>query len=615
MSGYEASIHKVQRVLDAPWRERSLAFANAFDAPMTLVTGRSESGAVRKFVALCDEEIAPLVTKLRAPPSIHRSPFRVSDVQIKTYSISIAEICEERDPRSGNVQEGLENELLSHLLDRFSHLKGMDVSAAETWVWIEQKPYPIVAGKLHYLCQKYSRFTSEGDEWVALPLQDSDCIPHQVSHGELNLPARLALTLASGFMRAFDTSEGFIGPDDFVWVKALPTSVRARASFEGIRETDLEDLSYNLHEVKVHTSSEPGSLDCSIASPRITGTYAYGPGSQKGSLVRITPQGQSLVPGSSKSVRNSDHMIALIASDGSTLNGPWHISKDGVSTKGPALEEIECPWWGFAVRKRMDARDDLDDQWCAVLRSTCDFASLTFSQSPQLGPQLKSLIAPIKHMETGALLWGAICPKTGRELIPFEFVAYEDVTFQSDCLIFTDTQDLHHVFDENGTLAFDPCKTFEIPETVRASKHPAFGTRKTDEERRDAYLRHDLPWVFETLKAQAKFGDLNPYAPTLAGYKGRLTDGRKDAQSAGLWRAFVEIVRDGEIYGVKLSKGMKGQVSFGDLAQFGGSSMFGWENELPVTGLLAPHQAGRVIGVPFEMLRVSKKDPVRKPML
>ena len=47
VSGYEDSIHKVQRVLDAPWRERSLAFANAFDAPITLVTGRFESGAIR----------------------------------------------------------------------------------------------------------------------------------------------------------------------------------------------------------------------------------------------------------------------------------------------------------------------------------------------------------------------------------------------------------------------------------------------------------------------------------------------------------------------------------------------------------------------------------------
>lgn len=95
----------------------------------------------------------------------------------------------------------------------------------------------------------------------------------------------------------------------------------------------------------------------------------------------------------------------------------------------------------------------------------------------------------------------------------------------------------------------------------------------------------------------------------MSGYEDSIHDGRKDAQRAGLWRAFVEIVRDGEIYGVKLSKGMKGQVSFGDLAQFGGSSMFGWDEELPVAGLLAPHQAGRVIGVPFEMLRLSNKDP------
>lgn len=131
----------MQRVLDAAWRERSFAFSKAFDAPMTLVIGRFQSGTVRKCVALCDEEIAPLMAKFRRPPSIHRSPFRILDVEIETRSISIAEICEEPDPRSGNVQEGLENDLLRDLLDRFGHLKGKDVSAAETWVWIEEKPY------------------------------------------------------------------------------------------------------------------------------------------------------------------------------------------------------------------------------------------------------------------------------------------------------------------------------------------------------------------------------------------------------------------------------------------------------------------------------------------
>jgi len=150
-------------VLDAPWRERSLAFSNAFDAPMTLVTGRFQGGTVRKCVALCDEEIAPMMAKFRKPPSIHRSPFRILDVEIETRSISIDEICEEPDPRPVNVQEGLGNDLLRDLLDRFGHLKDKDVSTAETWVWIEEKPYPIIAGKLHYLCQKYSRFTSKGD--------------------------------------------------------------------------------------------------------------------------------------------------------------------------------------------------------------------------------------------------------------------------------------------------------------------------------------------------------------------------------------------------------------------------------------------------------------------
>lgn len=45
-------------------------------------------------------------------------------------------------------------------------------------------------------------------------------------------------------------------------------------------------------------------------------------------------------------------------------------------------------------------------------------------------------------------------------------------------------------------------------------------------------------------------------------------------------------------------------MSFGDAAQFGGSSMFGWDKELPVTGLAGPDNAGRVVGVQLHMLRI-----------
>lgn len=604
MENYTTHIEKMQQVQRAPWRERSVAFADIFTDPMTLIIGRFGDRVARSLVALCNEEIAPLTAKFHAPFSPGKSPFRRSDVQIKTQLVSITELCEERDPRNGNALEGLEKEPLRELLGRFWHLKDKDVSEAESWVWLDQKPYPIIDGKLHYLAQKYAHCFSEGDAWFEMPLRERSDLIHYHTDMDFVTPKRFALAMPNGFMRAFDVNDGFVGPDDFVWLKALPTSLQARASFEGIRTGDLKSMPRSLAEANAGWKSKTERFARDDEPPRITGTHAYGPGWKAKSLVRVTPQGHTLVPDSCTAVKRADHMIALGARDGTTLDGPWNIFEDGALQKGPSLGKAECPWWGFAIREGHDARDYPVDRWRAVLRSTCDFAAPTFLEPPQLGPRLKSLIAPIKDKMSGDHLWGAICPETGRNVIPFEFAAYEDVSYGNSCMVFTDQQDRHHVFDEDGVLVLGPLKTFEILRKIGRRKHAAFMTRKTDQERRIAYLRQDLPRMFNTMKAKERFGDLDPHAATLAAYAGRLIDGRKDADLAGLWYASVEIVQDGETHGVPLKKGMQGRVSFGDAAQFGGSSMFDWDKELPVTGLAGSDNAGRVVGVPFDMLRI-----------
>lgn len=603
MQNYSKLVGKMQQVQRAPWRERSVAFAEIFTDPMTLIIGRFGDRAVRSLIALCDEEIAPLMAKFHAPFSPGKSPFQMSDVQIETSAVSIGELCEERDPRNGNAQEGLGKDILSDLLNRFWHLKDKDVSEAESWVWLDQRPYPIIDGKLHYLAQKYAHCFSEGDAWFEMPLRERYDLIHYHTDLDFVTPKRFALSMPNGFMRAFDVNDGFIGPEDFVWLKALPTSFQARASFEGIRTGDLKNMPRSLAEANAGWKSKTERFDRGDEPPRITGTHAYGPGWEKRSLVRVTPQGHTLVPDSCTAVKRADHMIALGARDGTTLDGPWNIFEDGALQKGPSLGKAECPWWGFSIREGHDARDYPVEHWRAVLRSTCDFAAPIFLEPPQPGPHLKSLVAPIADPASGDRLWGAICPETGQEIIPFKFMAYEDVSFGNDCMIFTDAQDHHHVFDENGTLALGPLKTFEVPKKIGSRKHAAFLTHHAEEDRRCAYIRHDLPWMFKMAKANARFGDLDRHAPTLASYAGRLTDGRKDAELAGLWYASVEIVRDGETHGVSLKKGMQGHISFGDSAQFGGASIFNWEKELPVAVL---NNSGRVVGIPFDMLRIYK---------
>lgn len=90
---------------------------------------------------------------------------------------------------------------------------------------------------------------------------------------------------------------------------------------------------------------------------------------------------------------------------------------------------------------------------------------------------------------------------------------------------------------------------------------------------------------------------------TNAAYAGRLTEGRKDADLCGLWRASVEVAADIEACGTILLQGQRGRIGFGDAAPYGGSSMFNWLAELPVEGLIAG-RSGAVIGVPFAALRI-----------
>lgn len=606
MNEFTALVKKIQQVRQAPWEEQRNVFADIFHDPMTLVIARYGTRSVRCVVAICDVEVAPLKTKFYAPFRLAKSPVSMADVEIETRPIEIAELCAENDPDNGIAPEGSEYHLLNDLLKRFMHLEGKDLAEVESWVWYEHEPYPIINGKLNFRPRKYDFSIRDEDEWFELPLQSRSDYIHYYTGLDYTTPKRLALTMPDGFMRAFDMEYGFIGPEDFVWLKALPTSVRARASFEGIRAADMKDMPRNPEEKNAGWPPGTERFDRGDEPPRVTGTHAYGPGWQHGTLIRLTQQGMSLIPGTCSSKEDADHMVALIARDGDTLDGTWQISEDGASWNGPSLDKVEHSWWGFSVRIGHGGACP-GSTWRVILVSTCDFAGPEFLEPPKLGPGFDYLIGYIEGDGEAEQRCGAISSRTGEVMIPFDYVSYEEIGMVADCVVFTDKHDRHNVFDENGKRVLGPLKTFEIPDEFRERRYASrYETSETEEERRKSYIRFDLLSMYQTAKANKRFGDLDRHAPTLKAYAGCFKEGRKDAELAGLWNASVEIVSDGEIYGTALKKGMSGHVSFGAVVQIGGSSMFDWETELPVTGLADPENPERVIGVPFDMLRVRK---------
>ncbi|MCG7494104.1 hypothetical protein [Thalassobius sp. Cn5-15] len=609
-------IHRIQQVLSVPWKERTATFERTFTDPMTLIEARRGDRITGSLVALCDEEIAPLKTTFLKPPGLYKSPVSMPDTQITTRPVTIAELChasDARDPRNGNAQEALNEEILRDLLKRFAHLQGHDVSQAESWVWHSTEPYPIIDGKLHFRPRKYQHAVRDEDLWFEMPMRHRrELLNYAMGELDFQPPDRLALTLPTGKMQAFVVADGFVGPEDFVWLQVLPTKFSARATYEGIRDSDLQYMPRNLEEANARweLGIKPygtAAFDRGDEPPRITGTHAYGPGWETGSLIRVTRQGYSLIPNIVRAEKGAEHMISLIVRDGDTLNGPWHIAKDGAVPTGPTLGKVGAPWWGYEVRLGHDDREHAVEHWRVVLGSTCDFAGPNFVAPPKLGPLSKSLIGRAKGKEGTDGKWGAICPHTGQELVPFEFAAYEDAPYDSECMIFTDDQDRHHVFDPTGKLVLGPLKTFDIPKVFGPPQPTAYETRESEKQRRWSYIRLDLPRWYKRATAQERFGDLDRHATTLAAFAGRLTDGRKDAEMAGLWYASVEIVKDGTAHGVALSQGMIGRVEFGEAAAYGGSSMFNWLKELPVVGLV-PGSPGRVVGVPFDYLHIPPRE-------
>lgn len=115
-------------VLKAPWRDQLSLFRKTFVGEIFLLSLKGECGRDFEIVAISRDEIPPLRKHLAA-----QLGQGAEDVQVR--QIDLAELCEEKDPRNGNVQEGLESDNFSNLILRLSHLKEITLDEVEEWIW------------------------------------------------------------------------------------------------------------------------------------------------------------------------------------------------------------------------------------------------------------------------------------------------------------------------------------------------------------------------------------------------------------------------------------------------------------------------------------------------
>lgn len=581
-SGLTASFQRLQSVLLAPWQERNDAFCAAFPDPLPLIeTCRADGTVAKALVALHAEEVPALITALLEPGQGWLAPACPRDWPVRLSTLSAEDLTEARKTPGERATWGSEKDIWRKLLDRLEHLKSADLEGVTGWVWQGTRPYPLFTGGLRYFVRESEYLIRDGDLWVDLPLRGA--ARHGAYHSGFAFtpPDRLALTHPIGRMQAFDVQDGFLGPADFVWLRALRTAADAAAAFEGVRENDL--------------GPEAAFVDLpGHRWPLITRSHIYGRGPQPGTLARLTPKGLSLLPNNAMCDPGAAQVISLLAQEEAAFTGPWRAARDGVDRFGPEVDQVKVHWWGFGLQDR-----DSPGRWWILPRGTGQFAPRPLDGMPKIGPLSELLIG------AGAGMFGALDIHTGAEVIPFVHPEWHELMFSPEhAVVFVDADGRFSAYDECGARLVGPLRLFERDKTLWPSWRRPFGPEgKSDDEKRLLYIRHDLGEMVRSARRLRRFGDLDPLAPTLAAYAGRLTEGRKDADLCGLWRASVEVAADIEACGTILLQGQRGRIGFGDAAPYGGSSMFNWLEELPVEGLIAG-RSGAVIGVPFAALRI-----------
>jgi hypothetical protein len=123
-------------ILHAPWHEQVSLFRESFSGDIFLLSARTNCGNTREIAAICSDEITPLKTWLAKITALHEH-------EVVASHITLEKLCEEKDPRNGNAQEGTENDIFIALISRLNHLKVQDLENVTEWAWQDGKPYPL----------------------------------------------------------------------------------------------------------------------------------------------------------------------------------------------------------------------------------------------------------------------------------------------------------------------------------------------------------------------------------------------------------------------------------------------------------------------------------------
>ncbi len=126
----------LQPILNAPWEEQLGRFRRDYTGALFLI--RLHAGArVTEIVAVSQVELAPLQQFLLEKHAQGRK------AHIEMSELSLESLCEERDPRNGNAQEGPESDHFRLLMARLRHLGSTPLENVKDWRWKGAEPQPV----------------------------------------------------------------------------------------------------------------------------------------------------------------------------------------------------------------------------------------------------------------------------------------------------------------------------------------------------------------------------------------------------------------------------------------------------------------------------------------
>ena len=571
-------------------------FANLFSGDVFLISEFSRGRCTSSSLAIHKSEVLPLIAH-------HYSSCYQVDPLRKKKNISLK--IEKKEPSwfkksSSSASQDIllqsPKSLLRDLYWRLRHLLDVDLSAASSWVWHGDNPHPVIGGKVHYLHKHFKGAFHEKNVPIPLPISEFELVELQMLDN-LVVPKRFALTMPDGLFRPFETTNGFVGTQRFAWLRAHEQVGWDELCYEGEpAENDQTGLNSSEHLIGSDWSEQPIEFNVSKYSKAFAPTTT-------GRGLELKEGALHLISGSSNSMNEATDAFAIAdcSTEGEKI---YRFTFDGDNPAGPEFQSYKHESWGALLKSNANQRDP--DRWHVFCFDEFKFSKIVFLRPPKLGPRENCLVGEIQGKEPQEKLVGAVSTNSGKQLVPF---IYQDVHVQNFghvCMVFSDHNDQHVVFDENGQKLVGPLRTYECPPEFRTSGVPSWQVHEGEAQQRKAYVQNDLPLMFAAAKAKLRFGDLPTDQSDLSAFAGRIVEGHLDAMLAGIWRKKVEIVRDIKVGDIIIKVGKLGiiedRIRHGDLS----SSGVDWLSAAPVMNL-SEDEPDRILHIPYECLRILQR--------